>query len=204
MRSDVEDLARWLLSRETTQSMSASLLRDRLVERLGEQVGTRTKLLRELADSPKFLVLDAPLSLRETFTDDAGIASWGDVYDNALRLAMADADVRVMLAAPAPDDERVPPDTPLDLVIRSVFTMSAGAASDAALRQALNTALVETDAAERVLRDLIRAAASPAEDSAQSEAEHSTTPLRDPPRPARSRPTPPRRSSRSPRSGESH
>ncbi len=139
--------------------------------------------MRDLRAAPGFLVLDAPVAI----TDALSASSWGAGYEAALRAALADTDARVVLA------EDVAGSGLAQLVARSVISLSAVAADDVGLRQALNAALVDAEAAERVVRAVVTECPAPG-----VAGEHSTTRPRDPPPPLRSRPLPPRRSSRQP------
>ncbi len=189
MRADVEGCARRVLGLEATRSMGAGRLRDRISAELGTDVASTPQLMRDLRTAPGFLVLDAPVAL----TDALSAGSWGAGYEAALRAALADTDARVVLA------EDLTGSGLAQMVARSVIALAAVAADDVGLRQALNAALVDAEAAERVIRAVVTESPAPA-----AEGVRSTTRPRDPPPPLRSRPLPPRRSSRRPLREGSH
>jgi hypothetical protein len=177
MQSEIEDRARWLLGREPTRSMSASRLRERLVEELGPAVAAGPHLLGVLARAEGFLLLDAPLALHETMQGEP----WCDAYTDALRAAMADPDIRLVLAEDPRDRAGVPPVAAdargvLGLVTQSVVDLATTAGRDASLRQALNRALTAVDLMERTL-----ASAPGVVTTEPAEADRSTIRLPDPP-----------------------
>jgi hypothetical protein len=192
MRTEVEERARWLLGQETTRSMSAGRLRERLVEELGEPVASEAQLIRELSGAAGFVVLDAPGSVVDVVSAD-----WlTEAYEKALRMAMAGTGVRVLLSDTAGTGGAEGPASEADaaqLMARAVLDLSAHAAGDDGLRQALIETLALAEQMGRTVDSITKA--RPGTDS-------STTPLRDPP-PRRQIPLPPpQRSSRRPRREE--
>ena len=202
MRSDVENLARWLLSRQPSRSMSAAHLRERLVAELGVQVAGAPQLVRDLTGASGIVVLDAPVPVLQA--DDS--ADWHDAYATALRLAFADAEIRLVLtdadAVDTPGDSASDGNA-LRRVARSVLDLAAEAGDDPALRQELNIALAEAESYARQLACDVPTAAVTPQPSGVAEADRSTIPPRDPPPRAKSPRRPPRRSSPQPRPGES-
>lgn len=182
MRAEVEAHTRRLLEQEPTRSMSADRLRERLIAEMGDCVPGRAQLMKDLAGAPGIIVLDAPKTVRETFTPDV----WNGAYDTALRAALSECDARVLLADGAAGSP--------DLITRAVADLAALAAGDAELRQALNAALDTADACERVMREAGCDIISPT----PAEADHSTILLRDPPPSGGSRPRETLRSYRPP------
>lgn len=195
MRADVEAHARRLLEREATRSMSLRVLRDRLIEETGDGVPGLQQLMKDLGAAPGFLVLDAPMTLRETMLG----VDWCDKhevdkYEAVLRTKAVDVDARVMLM---PDVQSRPTTGyAAALVARSVADLARFASDDSALRRVLNEALCAADEVERVIASSVIAAAPSTEDS-------STTPPRDPLSEGRTRRRGRQRSSRPPRSEES-